>query len=103
EVAEWHMDRWPVPAAMRSLSNPDANIHSRLRIAARAIKAVWQKNLPEQNRRSFVYAVLSGLRSLRLVQKLYEVIPDLFSVDVLAAEAVRECMALWIQQQRILL
>src|SRR5262249_8685703 len=67
EVAEWDTGRWPVPAVMRSLGNPEADAVMRLRMAAQAVKAVWRRDLPDHFREGFLYAVLSGLRSVRLV------------------------------------
>jgi nucleoside phosphorylase/tetratricopeptide (TPR) repeat protein len=97
EIAEWHMDRWPVPAVMRTLGNPQADTVMRLRVAAQAIKAVWRRELTGHTRHCFLSAVLTGLRSLRLVRRLHQAVPLVFSVDVFSADEVRDYIAVWLR------
>ncbi|MFO0850785.1 MAG: hypothetical protein U0871_19845 [Gemmataceae bacterium] len=97
EVAEWRMDHWPVPPVMRTLANTAADPIMRLRIAAQAIRLTWRRDAPYHARQSFLFAVLAGLNSVRLVRRLHQAVPLVFSVDVLSADEVRDCIAVWLR------
>ena len=95
ELAEWNMDSWPVPQVMRSLRNPVLNPRVKIGIAAEAIRLAWRRNLVYQ-RQAFLFAVLKGLGSVRLVHGLDQVVPVLFSVDVFSADEVRNFIKYWL-------
>jgi nucleoside phosphorylase/predicted Zn-dependent protease len=97
DIADWRMDQWPVPAVMRSLQNTSADSLMRLRVAVHALRSVWRRELPTHSRHNFLDAILDGLRSARLVRRLYQAIPSVFSVDVLSADEVREYIAVWLR------
>lgn len=97
EIAEWQMEKWPVPPVMRTLGNQDADTLMRLRIAALAIKAAWRRDLPSHSRQAFLFAVLGGIRSERLVRRLHKAIPSVFSVDVFSADEVMDCIVVWLR------
>jgi len=96
EVADWQMDRWPVPQVMRMLGNTAADPIIRLNIAAQAIRLTWRRDVVYHARQSFLFAVLAGLNSIRLVRRLHQAVPFVFSVDVLSADEVRDCIAVWL-------
>ncbi len=95
ELAEWKMDRWPALQILGYLMVPSTDSLGKLKIAVQAIRIVWRRELPVLNRQSFLFAVLAGLQSMRLVNRLYLLIPIVFSVDVLSADEVRDCIAVW--------
>src|SRR5262249_4916689 len=97
ELAEWQMSRWPVPAVTRWLGNSDTDRDQRLSIAATAIKAVWGRSISEFAKQAFVFAVLSGIGSLREANRLCDAIRGLFGPDLLSAQQILNCVAVWIQ------
>ena len=96
EIADWQMDRWPVPPVMRCFGNVEANPIERLRIAGEVIRAVWRRDLLSHQRQGFLFAVLTGLGSIRLVQRLGQAVPRLFALDFFAADEVRACIWYWL-------
>jgi nucleoside phosphorylase/tetratricopeptide (TPR) repeat protein len=104
EIAEWRMDRWPIPAFMQYLGNAEIDAMARLRIVAQAIKSVWRRDVLLHAREEFLFALLAGLGSVQMIRRLYRAIPGLFSVDVFSAEHVQTCIAVWLRHpSRILL
>jgi tetratricopeptide (TPR) repeat protein len=97
EIAEWEMQRWPVPQAMRGLGNREANSLERVSIAAEAIRTVWRLNFDPLRKQSFLFAVLAGIGSISLVRRLQQAIPMIFSVDVLSAFEVVDCISVWLR------
>jgi tetratricopeptide (TPR) repeat protein len=97
EIAEWRMDRWPVPQVMRGLGDREANFLDRIRIAAEAIRTVWRLDLSSLRKQSFLFAVLAGIRSISLVRRLLQAIPMIFSVDVHSAFEVADCISVWLR------
>jgi nucleoside phosphorylase/tetratricopeptide (TPR) repeat protein/transcription elongation GreA/GreB family factor len=103
ELAEWQMDRWPVPAFRRSLGDDEGDPIMRLRIVAQSIKSVWRRELPRETKAAFLFGLLAGLGSLRMIRRLYAAIPGLFSVDVFAADDVRTCISVWLRHPTCIL
>lgn len=101
EIANWRMDHWPVPAAMRCLETSTSDPISRLRVAAQAIRAVWRRELHPTDRRAFLFATLGGLKTERLVRKLLAAVPKLFGVDILSADEVQAGIAAWLRAPTI--
>jgi hypothetical protein len=97
EIAGWQMQRWPVPQAMRGLGNREANPLERIRIAAEAVRAVWRLDLDPLRKQAFLFAVLAGIGSISLVRRLQQGIPTIFSVDVLSAFEVVDCVSAWLR------
>lgn len=98
EIAEWQMDRWPVPMILRALGNGKGGPVAKLRIAAQSIRSVWRRAIPEHARHGFLFALLDTINSVRLVKRLHQVIPEVFSVDVFSADEVRDCIAVWLRK-----
>ncbi len=96
EIAEWRMERWPVPQAMRDLANREANAWERIRIAAEAVREGWRLDIDPLRKQSFLFAVLAGIGSVSLVRRLQQVIPTIFSVDVLSAFEVVGYISVWL-------
>jgi tetratricopeptide (TPR) repeat protein len=97
EIAEWDTTRWPVPQVMQTLGNDMANPVHRIAVAASAVRSVWQRDLPLQVRQGFLFAVVDGLKSLRLVRRFLQVMPGLFSLDVFSAAEVQDCIGYWMR------
>lgn len=97
EGADWQMDRWPVPQVVRHLGHPAAAAGERLGIAAEAVRAVWRRDLLPHQRHGFLLAVLTGLGSVRLVERLGRAVPRLFGLDVFGAEEARACIGYWLR------
>jgi tetratricopeptide (TPR) repeat protein len=97
EIAEWRMDRWPVPQAMRGLGDKEANPLERIRIAAEAVRAVWRLDFDPLRKQSFLFAVLAGIGSISLVRRLQQAVPPIFSVDVFSADEVVDCISAWLR------
>lgn len=96
EIAEWDNSRWPVPEAMKTLGSELANASDRLEVAASAICAVWQRDLPVQIRQSFLFSLLCGLGSLGLVRRLREMIPRKFVGRAYSAGEVSNYIEYWL-------
>jgi hypothetical protein len=97
EIAEWQTQRWPVPQVMQGLRIRDMNALERIRIAAEAIRAVWRLDFDPLRKQSFVFAVLAGIGSISLVRRLQQAIPTIFSVDILSAFEVVDCISVWLR------
>jgi hypothetical protein len=97
EVAEWDTCRWPIKEVMRTLHNDAANPVHRIGAAAEAIRTAWQRDLPLFTKQGYVFAVLAGLRSERLIRRLISVLPTVFSLDVFAKQDVVELVQDWLR------
>lgn len=97
EVAEWDASRWPMPQVMRTLGNISSNPISRIGAAAEAIRTAWRRDLPLLTRQGYVFAVLAGLGSVRLIRRLIGVLPGVFSLDVFGANDVVWLVRYWLQ------
>jgi len=97
EVAEWDTTRWPMPQVMRTLNISTANPVHRIGAAAEAIRTAWRRDLPLMKRQGYVFAILAGLGSVKLIRRLMNVMPTVFSLDVFAAEDVLELVRYWLR------
>jgi hypothetical protein len=97
EIAEWQMDRWPVPQVMRCFGNEAANPIERLGIAMEVTRAVWRRDLLSHQRQGFLFALLNGFHSVRLARRLLREVPRMFLLDVFAAEEVSTCIGYWLR------
>lgn len=98
DIADWRMDHWPVPQAMETLGNTNVPQNQRLRVAAQAIRLVWQKGVPYHSRQGFVFAILAGLRSERLIRRLHQLVTLVFPLDVVSAGEIQDYIAIWLRQ-----
>jgi hypothetical protein len=97
EIAEWKMDNWPMPAIIRTLGIEVADTATRIATAAKAIRTVWRIQTSFAVRQEFLFAVLSGLSSTRLVNQLQREIPQVFFVDVVSAAEVQNLIGFWLR------
>jgi hypothetical protein len=97
EVADWDSSRWPVPQVMETLGSDAANPLQRLAVAAGAIRDVWRRELPGHSRQGFLFALLLGIRSVRLVERLARLLPSLFGLDVISAHEAVGLVRFWLQ------
>jgi hypothetical protein len=97
EIADWQMSQWPIPQIMRGLGNREADPLERVAIAAEAIRTVWRLDIDSFTKQAFLLAVLAGIGSVQLVRRLREAIPRWFSIDVLSAIEVNECISIWLR------
>jgi hypothetical protein len=103
EIAEWNCTRWPVPQVMEPLGNVDLPVVNRLSMAAMAIRAVWQREDTGDARQGFLLAVLSGIRSVRNVQRLLAHVPHLFGLDFFSADEVADYIRYWLRNPPVIL
>ncbi|MGL6074634.1 MAG: PIN domain-containing protein [Fimbriiglobus sp.] len=97
DVAEWDTRRWPMPEVMQALHNPAADPNHRIRIAAMAIRAAWQRDLPLMKRQGYVFAVLAGLRSQRIIEGLIRFLPTISPLDVFTNSEVVKLAQHWLR------
>jgi hypothetical protein len=97
EIANWDSTCWPLPQVMQSLGTSTADPVTLLREAAEAIRGVWRRDLPDHARREFLFALLRGIRSERMVRRLLSLIPRLFRIDFFAAQEVVLYSAYWLE------
>jgi tetratricopeptide (TPR) repeat protein len=97
EIADWRMQYWPVPQVMCCLGNNELEALDRLRIAAEAVHTVWQSEKDHFRKQAFLFAVLAGIKSISLIRRLQQAIPRIFSLDVLSAYEVMECISAWLR------
>jgi tetratricopeptide (TPR) repeat protein len=102
EIAEWDCTRWPVHEVMEPLGNAEVSAVNRLSTAAYAIKAVWQREDARDARQGFLLAVLSGVRSVRLVQHLLTHIPHLFGLDFFSGDEVADYIRYWLRNPPVI-
>jgi hypothetical protein len=67
------------------LNGKPVNPLNRLTVAAEAIREVWRRELPDHARRGFLFSLLLGIRSVRLVERLARLLPPLFGLDAISA------------------
>jgi hypothetical protein len=82
---------------METLGNDDVNPVNRLTVAAEAIREVWRRELPDYHRQSFLFALLLGVRSVRLVERLARLLPPLFGLDVISLHEAVGLIRYWLQ------
>ena len=97
EVAEWDTRRWPMPQVMRTLGDAGSNPIARIGAAAEAIRIAWRRDLPLTTRQGYVFAILAGMGSVRLIRRLIAVLPGVFSLDVFGADQVVWLVRYWLQ------
>ncbi len=97
DIADWHTDQWPVPAVVKCLGNAEANPIERLQIAAEAVRSIWERDISPLSKQGFLFCILSGIGSKRLVTRLGQNVRRLFGVDAFSAEEVLSCIAYWLQ------
>ncbi len=99
EVAESRMDRWPVPQVMETLANAAADpLDCGWRSPPRRSGTCGERDMLELTRQGFLYAVLTGLRQDQLIGRLYRLVSDVFTVDAMSAQQVRNYIAMWLNR-----
>ncbi|MFO0822534.1 MAG: hypothetical protein U0792_05340 [Gemmataceae bacterium] len=89
--------RWPVPQVMETLGNDAVNPVSRLTVVAEAIREAWRRELPDHAPQGFLFALLLGVRSVRLVERLPRLLPPLFGLDVISLYQAIGLIRYWLQ------
>ena len=103
EAADWRMEAWPVPQAMRFLRNTFVPRQVRLGIAAGAIRAAWRRTDRDLERQAFLFAVLAGIGSVSEIGLLRSAIEAAFSDAPIAGLEVDGCVTIWLSVPTALL